>query len=83
MSRILIEKLSTALGRFDSSHPLLAEADQELNELNLNEDVISIQEAWEACGGNPGIKATKAELIEALKQLDSVCDEADQAGLAG
>jgi DNA-binding transcriptional regulator YiaG/GNAT superfamily N-acetyltransferase len=38
---------------------------------------ISIQEAWEAAGGNPGIPATKEELITALKLLDEVCDEAD------
>lgn len=36
---------------------------------------IAIQEAWEAAGGNPGIKASKDELLVALKQLDSVCDE--------
>ncbi len=39
---------------------------------------ITIQEAWEAAGGNPGIKATKEELIAALKLLDKVCDEAEQ-----
>ena len=38
---------------------------------------ISVQEAWEAAGGNPGITATKEELIDALKLLDEVCDEAD------
>lgn len=38
---------------------------------------ITIQEAWEAAGGNPGIKATKAELLESLRTLDKVCDEAD------
>ena len=40
---------------------------------------ISVQEAWEAAGGNPGIKASKADLIIALKTLDTVCDEADAA----
>ena len=40
-------------------------------------ETITIQEAWEAAGGNPGIKATKEELIEALRGLDEVCDEAD------
>jgi hypothetical protein len=39
---------------------------------------ITIQEAWEAAGGNPGIKATKEDLIFALQTLDQVCDEADQ-----
>ena len=37
---------------------------------------VTIQEAWEAAGGNPGIKATKEELITALQLLDKVCDEA-------
>lgn len=37
---------------------------------------ITVQEAWEAAGGNPGIKASKADLLEALRQLDEVCDEA-------
>jgi hypothetical protein len=37
---------------------------------------ITVQEAWEAAGGNPGIKATKEELITALQLLDKVCDEA-------
>jgi hypothetical protein len=37
---------------------------------------ITVQEAWEAAGGNPGIKASKADLLEALRQLDKVCDEA-------
>lgn len=40
---------------------------------------ISIQEVWEAAGGNPGIKATRGELLTALKQLDEVCDEADES----
>lgn len=44
---------------------------------------ISIQEAWEACGGNPGIKATREELIQALTQLDRICDEADLANDGG
>lgn len=38
---------------------------------------ISVQEAWEAAGGNPNIKATKKELIEALRTLDAVCDFCD------
>jgi len=41
-------------------------------------NTITIQEAWEAAGGNPGIKATKQELIDALKQLDAVCDDVDE-----
>jgi hypothetical protein len=40
--------------------------------------VISIQEAWEAAGGNPGITPGKEELLTALRLLDEVCDEADE-----
>lgn len=40
-------------------------------------EAITVQEAWEAAGGSPGVKATKQELLEALRQLDKVCDEAD------
>lgn len=39
---------------------------------------ISIQEAWELAGGNPGINATREELESALKALDEVCDEAEE-----
>jgi hypothetical protein len=42
-------------------------------------DTVPIQEAWEAAGGNPGIKPTRDELISALQLLDEVCDEADAA----
>jgi hypothetical protein len=42
--------------------------------------VISIQEAWEAAGGNPGITPGKEELLTALRLLDEVCDEADRPG---
>jgi len=41
-----------------------------------NQETITIQEAWEACGGNPGIQATKSELVTTLKMLDEVCNEA-------
>jgi hypothetical protein len=40
---------------------------------------VAVQEAWEAAGGNPSIRAGREELMEALRQLDAVCDEADKA----
>jgi len=40
---------------------------------------IGVQEAWEAAGGNPGMKASKSDLLDALGMLDKVCDEADTA----
>ena len=39
--------------------------------------MISVQEAWEAAGGNPSEKATKAKLIYELQLLDSLCDDMD------
>lgn len=41
-------------------------------------DTIAAQEAWEAAGGNPGIKATKVDLLAALRMMDEVCDKASQ-----
>ena len=42
---------------------------------SVEQEAITVQEAWVACGGNPGIRATKSELVTALKMLDEVCDE--------
>jgi len=39
------------------------------------ENSISIQEAWEAAGGNPGIEATRDDLLIALRDLDAAVDE--------
>ncbi|CAH0532182.1 hypothetical protein UAM5_00065 [Ralstonia phage UAM5] len=40
-------------------------------------ETMTLQEVWEAAGGNPGIKPTREDVIEALRQLDEVCDSAD------
>jgi len=40
---------------------------------------MTVQEVWEAAGGNPGIRATKQGVLDALKMLDAVCDEAQPA----
>lgn len=45
-------------------------------------ETMTLQEVWEAAGGNPGIKASLAEVIEALRQLDAVCDEAADGVMA-
>lgn len=42
-------------------------------------DHVSVQEAWEACGGNPGIKATREELLEVLRLMDEAEDEVEAA----
>jgi len=47
------------------------------------DESISVQEVWEAAGGNPGIKATKSELLDALRMLDEVCDEAGRPAAPG
>lgn len=41
---------------------------------------IGVQEAWEAVGGNPGIKATREQLVTALKLMDGANDAADALG---
>jgi hypothetical protein len=41
-----------------------------------SDETMTLQEVWEAAGGNPGIKPTRKEVIEALHQLDEVCDAA-------
>jgi hypothetical protein len=43
--------------------------------------IITVQEAWEAAGGNPRIKASKEDLITALQLLDKVCDETESRQL--
>lgn len=45
-------------------------------------DHVSVQEAWEACGGNPGIKATREELLEVLRLMDEAEDEEQAASPA-
>ena len=43
-------------------------------DLSLNQ-MVSIQQAWEWAGGNPGVTPTIADLKLALNTLDQVCDE--------
>lgn len=43
-------------------------------------EFISVQDAWEAAGGNPGIHPTRDDLLLALRTLDQVCDEAQCDG---
>lgn len=42
---------------------------------HIEQSTVSIQDAWVACGGNEGIKATKNELLTALRLLDGVEEE--------
>jgi hypothetical protein len=44
---------------------------------SASDETITVQEAWEAAGGNPGIKATKQELLDALRVMDEAVDECD------
>lgn len=43
--------------------------------------MVSVQEAWEACGGQPDIPATKEELLAALKAMNEAEDEVEEKGL--
>lgn len=45
------------------------------------EETITVQQAWEWAGGNPGIKATREELEDALRDLDAICDEAAEVAI--
>lgn len=42
------------------------------------QDTMTVQEVWVAAGGNPGMRATKQDVLDALKLLDEVCEEADR-----
>lgn len=44
---------------------------------------ITVQQAWEWAGGNPGYKPTTEELKAALQQLDELCDEMPEAAAQG
>lgn len=72
-----IEGREGFLGSIPAATQVLFEALPSL--AGLTPDSIGVQEAWEAAGGNPGIQATRPELIETLKLLDEVSDDADQA----
>ena len=51
-------------------------------EPSLGRGVVDIPvsfDAWEAAGGNPGIRATREELVDALREMDAVVDEVDAA----
>jgi GNAT superfamily N-acetyltransferase len=40
-------------------------------------DHVGIQEAWEAAGGNPGIKASREELLSTLRMMNEADEERD------
>lgn len=42
-------------------------------------ETMTLQEVWNAAGGNPGIKPTRDDVLLALKTLDEVCDEVVRA----
>lgn len=43
--------------------------------------VVGVQQAWIAAGGNPGIKASREELLEALRLMDEAEDEAEEQAI--
>jgi hypothetical protein len=58
-------------------HPIASETSDDLvpRASEAAPGTIGIQEAWEVAGGNPGIKATREDLLIALRDLDAVADE--------
>ncbi len=42
------------------------------------DETITLQEAWNAAGGNPGTKPTREELLTALHMMDEIVDFADE-----
>ena len=56
---------------FYRQHPTTTTSTQQ------GEPTITIQEAWEAAGGNPDIRASKQELLDALCSMDEAIDEID------
>lgn len=65
-----LRKLQQAVIDADKGKPDTAATNEEPSE------TITVQQAWEWAGGNPGIKATRQELEEVLREMDAVCDEA-------
>ena len=42
------------------------------------QDTMTVQEVWEAAGGNPGIKASKQDVLTQMRIMDKICDEVDE-----
>jgi hypothetical protein len=62
----------------EDAHGLVADWRAAAPQRVAQPETISLQEAWEAAGGNPGIKATRQELIDALQSMDAAIEEADE-----
>lgn len=45
---------------------------------DTSEPMISVQQAWNACGGNPEIPATAPELVAALEAMNAAEDDYDE-----
>lgn len=43
-----------------------------------SDELITVQEVWNAAGGNPGIKADREMLLTAVKAMDDSCIEASE-----
>lgn len=67
----LLDRIRAYAEGLSSGRPAAAESDLAMT--------LTLQEVWEAAGGNPGIKPSKADVLEALRMLDKVCDDADTA----
>jgi hypothetical protein len=41
-------------------------------------ETMTLQEVWEAAGGNPGVTPTREDVVATLRILDEVCDGEDE-----
>jgi hypothetical protein len=41
-------------------------------------ETLTLQEIWNAAGGNPEINPTKEEVLDALKTLNEICDDVEE-----
>ncbi len=72
----LTERLRKLLDTHHIDHASEASASELVD--TYEQQTLTIQEAWDASGANPQIKATREDLLANLQLLDEVCEEADQ-----
>lgn len=70
-----VYELSTQFVAGMDSNPIIAE--RWFGYQEAMSDHVSVQEAWEAAGGNPGIRATREELLSTLRMMNEADEERD------
>jgi hypothetical protein len=71
----------TAKAALEAAYEAGRAAPREVGPGIVKDGMLTVQQAWEWAGGNPGIRATKEDLRIALQALDKVCDEADSGSM--